>query len=89
VTPYTRGASKSAMALALSAGLFVLWLVGMTQGVVPWMTWWNFVFACAFLFLAIYSRAERRPIRALRTEIGAPERTITPSEMDRERRKSA
>ncbi len=42
-----------------TAGLFVLWLVGMATRATPWLVWWTFVFACAYLVfsLALVARA--------------------------------
>lgn len=50
------GASARAQAggpLALAIGLFALWVVALSTAVIPWMTWWTFAFACAFLALSV------------------------------------
>jgi len=39
--------------IALSLGLFVLWIVGLVMSVETWLVWWTFVFACAFLLLGL------------------------------------
>lgn len=37
--------------LALSLGLFGLWIAGLLERVPPWQIWWTFFFAAAFLLL--------------------------------------
>lgn len=52
----TRGAAP----ILLSGGLFILFVVGLASPPVPaWMTWWNFAFACAFLFIGLIAGSER------------------------------
>ncbi len=48
--------------IALSIGLFVLWLIGLATHAQSWLAWWTFVFACAFLAVGVYAstRLERR-----------------------------
>src|ERR1700722_16549841 len=36
-------------AIALSVGLFAIWIVGLTTIAPGWQSWWNFGFACGFL----------------------------------------
>src|SRR5579885_1766130 len=55
--------------LLLSIGLYVLWIAGLSSGVVAWQNWWTFAFACGFLILAIGSGAMRR-VSATRPEAG-------------------
>jgi len=43
------GASGSGL---LAFGLFILWIVGLTQGRSLWLAWWTFAFACAFMVLS-------------------------------------
>jgi len=47
--------------IALSVGLFVLWMIGLGTGAVSWLVWWTFAFACAFLALGIATSYERKP----------------------------
>jgi hypothetical protein len=47
--------------IALSGGLFALWIIGLATGAVSWLCWWTFAFACAFLALGIACSYERRP----------------------------
>ena len=39
--------------IALGAGILAIWLGGFVNGASPWMTWWNFAFACAYLFVGV------------------------------------
>ena len=49
----TERRSRISNTLLLSGGLFVLWIAGLSTGVVAWQTWWTFVFALAFLALSL------------------------------------
>ena len=40
------------MPLAISAGLFVLWILALLTGHEPWKVWWTFAFASGYLLLA-------------------------------------
>lgn len=40
--------------LALSAGLFGLWIVGLVTDVPAWQAWWTFVFAVGFAALGLW-----------------------------------
>lgn len=52
--------SRTGGTLAISAGIFALWLGGLVNHTVSWLTWWNAIFACAFLALGIaVSRGKR------------------------------
>ena len=39
--------------IGLSVCLFVLGIIGLATGALPWLSWWTFAFACAFLILGI------------------------------------
>ncbi len=39
--------------IALAVGLGILWIIGLATHAEAWLTWWTFVFACAFLLLGI------------------------------------
>jgi hypothetical protein len=39
--------------IALAVGLYVLWIVALAVGSTPWLAWWTFAFACAFLILGL------------------------------------
>src|SRR5689334_16117282 len=54
------GEQRSGSPIALSMGLFALWIIALATGTIAWMTWWTFAFACAFLALGIVA-AQRRP----------------------------
>ncbi len=55
--------SLAASPIALSVGLFVLWIIALAIGASGWLSWWTFVFACAFLLLGIAGGASlRRPM---------------------------
>lgn len=54
VSPRSRASVRVGGPLTLSAGLFVLWLAGVsTASPALWLAWWNFAFACAFLLLGL------------------------------------
>jgi hypothetical protein len=55
---HARRSARAAGPIALAIGLFVLWIVGLASNVVPWVSWWNFAFACAFLLMGIGSAVE-------------------------------
>jgi ABC-type transport system involved in cytochrome c biogenesis permease subunit len=92
-TPYATRNSRAGMPIVLSVGLFILWLAGQSAGVVPWMSWWNFAFACAFLILGIYSMMERRrPVSQQQRSVLGTEThtTVPPTDIEKERtRRSA
>lgn len=53
--------------VALSVGLFALWLVSLATAAPSWQGWWTFIFGCGFLILGL---AARRPPAAIRpTEV--------------------
>jgi len=58
----TDRSTRAGGTIALSAGVFAIWLGGMVNGAVPWLTWWNFIFACGYLLVGI--AASRRGGRA-------------------------
>lgn len=66
--PQTDKAVRSGGTIALAAGVFALWLAGLVNNAVPWMSWWNFIFACGYLFVGI--SAARSP--ALTTDQTIP-----------------
>ena len=45
--------TRSGGPVAISIGLFALWIIALATGVVASMAWWNFAFACAFLVVGI------------------------------------
>ncbi len=51
---------RAAGPLIISAGLFALWIAALISNIVPWPTWFNFAFACAFLILGLLVGSERR-----------------------------
>lgn len=52
IASYNNRSRRSGSAFVLSLGLFVLWLIGLSTGVVAWQIWWTFAFACAELIVA-------------------------------------
>ena len=40
-------------ALALGLGLGALWIIAVATAAIPWLTWWTFAFACAFILLGL------------------------------------
>jgi len=46
--------------IALSIGLYALWVIGLATSAVPWLCWWTFAFASAFLVLAVADATSRR-----------------------------
>lgn len=57
--------------LALSIGLFALWMAGLVSSTPAWQHWWTFVFGCGFLVLAL--GGGKRPGALRSTEIRAVE----------------
>jgi hypothetical protein len=39
--------------VALSIGLFALWIIGMSTNGAPWQNWWTFAFACGYLLVGL------------------------------------
>jgi hypothetical protein len=52
-TPATARNTRVSGTIALASGLFGLWVNGLIHHAVPWLTWWNFLFACAYLVVGI------------------------------------
>jgi hypothetical protein len=50
----------------LGLGLAVLWVVGMSSGQPAWANWLNFMFAVAFLGLAVAAALQPRMVHATR-----------------------
>ncbi|MEO5970632.1 MAG: hypothetical protein ABIQ95_11950 [Bdellovibrionia bacterium] len=50
---YASRNTKMGESVLLATGLFLLWVVGLVNGVAPWMAWWTFAFACVYLLLGI------------------------------------
>ena len=48
--------------IALAVGLGILFVVGLTTHAVRWLTWWTFVFACAFMLLGLGEATETRRV---------------------------
>ena len=45
--------------VALSIGVFALWLIGLAVHALPMLVWWNFAFAVAFLIVGIASLSKK------------------------------
>lgn len=60
---YASRNSKMGESVLLATGLYILWVAGLVNGVGPWLAWWTFAFACAFLCLGIVVglQPEKRP----------------------------
>jgi hypothetical protein len=54
------GATRGWGPAAIGLGLGALWIAGLTSGQPRWAVWANFLFACAFLALAVMGAAEGR-----------------------------
>lgn len=46
--------------IALSIGLLVLWIVGLSYGATNWLAWWTFAFGCAFMIVGLLAIGEER-----------------------------
>jgi hypothetical protein len=60
--PGVSRASRAGGPIALSLGLFALWVIGLATNVQSWLAWWTFAFACAFLLLGIAGGASRERV---------------------------
>ena len=47
--------TRASGTILLGLGVFASWLIGLVNVAVPWMVWWTFAFACAYLILGIAS----------------------------------
>jgi hypothetical protein len=45
--------------IALGVGLGILWIIGLTTGSNPKLTWWTFGFACAFVLVGIVAHSTK------------------------------
>jgi uncharacterized ion transporter superfamily protein YfcC len=45
--------TRMGVSVLFAVGLYLLWVSEMSRAVVPWVGWWTFTFACAFLLLGI------------------------------------
>jgi len=45
--------------IALSLGLFALWIIGLASSSPGWLTWWTFAFACSFMLLGFSGRGNQ------------------------------
>lgn len=59
LTPYASRGTRLGLPMTLSLGLFACWIVALTTGVVGWLTWWTFAFACAFFLVGLGGASER------------------------------
>jgi hypothetical protein len=50
---YDTRAKRMGGPIALAAGLYALWVIGLATGAVAWLSWWTFAFACAFLIFGV------------------------------------
>ena len=51
--PSTDRNTRAGGTIALALGVFAIWLGGLVNGATAWLTWWNFAFACAYLFAGV------------------------------------
>lgn len=53
----------TAMASQIGLGIatLVLWVIALSVGVVPWLTWWTFAFGVAFVLASFIARPELPP----------------------------
>ena len=57
---YASKSTRMGEPIAVSVGLYALWVIALASGATGWLTWWTFVFACAFVGLGIACASERR-----------------------------
>jgi hypothetical protein len=67
VSPTAPRSTRQGSPIALSVGLFVLWIIALAStGVPAWLTWFNFGVACVFLVAGLAGGSEKitadRPI---------------------------
>src|SRR5262245_30626729 len=61
--------ARMAMPLALSATLFLLWIISLVVGQEPWKVWWTFAFACGYLLVAaLGATPTQRPTERMPTQ---------------------
>ncbi len=68
----TRGVRMGGPIL-LAIGLYALWVIGLATHAVPWLKWWTFAFADAFLLVGIGATGEQRRISPV-SEVEQPQR---------------
>lgn len=61
-----RNPSRLAGPVILGLGLAVLWVVGMSTGQPAWANWLNFMFAVAFLGVAVAAAVQPRMVHVTR-----------------------
>ena len=67
IIPERHSSAWAALCLgAITAGLFVLWLVGLARHATSWLTWWTFVAACLTAAAAL-GAARQGALELLRT----------------------
>jgi hypothetical protein len=52
--------------IALGIGIGILWIIGLAMHTEPWLTWWTFAFACAFVVLGVAGGMNRRELTPTR-----------------------
>jgi hypothetical protein len=67
VTPRVVGAAAGSP-IALSVGLFALWIIALITHATTWLTWWTFAFACAFLMVGMAGGYVARPTAPTRLQ---------------------
>jgi hypothetical protein len=60
--PNTTVSAIAGPPIFLAVALYVFWIAGLATHATAWLSWWTFVFACAFLVLGLLaSTTERQP----------------------------
>lgn len=72
---------RSGGPIGLAVALFVFWIFGLVTSPVVWLPWWNFGFACAFLFLGVFGGSAPPSVR--RRPGSGPGPGPGPDEIDR------
>jgi NO-binding membrane sensor protein with MHYT domain len=46
--------------IALSSGIFAMWLIGLANGAFAFLSWWSFAFACAYAIVGAAAAVQKR-----------------------------
>lgn len=54
--------------IALSVGLFALWVIGMVTNGATWQNWWTFAFGCGYLLVGLLAPNETSVVTPVESE---------------------
>jgi hypothetical protein len=74
ITYTTPRGTVSGGTIALSLGIFGIFIGSLVNAVPSWQTWWNFGFACAYLILGIYAGTKTVGVKAPQSDQTTPRR---------------